>query len=188
MKKKQILTLLIIVSFVLLIASIIFLLHKTREARRLDPLELEDLPREDIIQYIYEKQAKSTNLNFFLIPVFSFFGVVVGLLIYYVMTEDIEKKEKIIEYNTDVILKLLNPQERKVIRKIVEEGGKLQQTEITYMEGFTKVKAHRILESLVQKGILYKEKLGKMRLIKMNNEFYEILKKISLYYFFRFTT
>jgi hypothetical protein len=48
--------------------------------------------------------------------------------------------------------------------------------EITYMEGFTKVKSHRIIEGLVQKGILFKEKMGKMRLIKMNKEFYEILK------------
>ena len=177
MKKKQLLTLLIIISFILLIVSTLFLLQKTRESRRLDPLELEDLPREDIIQYLYERQAKNTNLNFFLIPVFGFFGVVIGLLIYYIMTGDIEKKEKLIEYNTDVILKLLNPQERKVIKKKVDEGGKLQQMEITYMEGFTKVKSHRILENLVKKGILYKEKLGKMRLIKMNDEFYEILKK-----------
>ena len=81
-----------------------------------------------------------------------------------------------IEYNTDVILKLLNPQERKVIKKIVDEGGKIQQMEITYMEGFTKVKSHLILDSLEKKGILYKEKLGKMRLVKMNDEFYEILK------------
>jgi uncharacterized membrane protein len=45
------------------------------------------------------------------------------------------------------------------------------------MEGFTKVRAHRIVEALVSKGILQKEKLGKMRIIRMNNEFYEILKK-----------
>jgi len=59
----------------------------------------------------------------------------------------------------------------------VENNGKLQQIEITYMEGYTKVKAHRIIENLVQKGILTKEKLGKMRLIKMNKDFYEILKE-----------
>ena len=44
------------------------------------------------------------------------------------------------------------------------------------MEGFTKVKAHRIIESLVQKGILEKEKLGKMRQLHLNKDLYEILK------------
>ena len=87
-----------------------------------------------------------------------------------------EKKEKILIQNTQVIMQLLEHEERKVIKKIVENNGKIQQIEITYMEGFTKVRAHRIIESLVQKGILSKEKLGKMRLIKMNPDLYQILR------------
>jgi uncharacterized membrane protein len=133
------------------------------------------MQKDQILQQIYEHQ-NNTPFYFF-IPIFSFFGIVVGALIYYILAGDIEKKEKIIQRNTDVILKLLQSEERKVINKIVENHGKIQQAEITYMEGYTKVKAHRIVESLVKKGIVQKESLGKMRLIKMNDEFYEVLKK-----------
>jgi hypothetical protein len=175
--KKHVVAGLIVVSFILLVLSVLFLLQKTREARMIDPLELEGLPREDIIQYIYEKQAESRPLNVFLLPVIGFFGVLIGLLIYYIMEIDIEKKDKTIEHNAGIILKLLDPNERKVIRKIAEDGGKITQMELTYLEGFTKVKAHRVLESLISKGILTKDKMGKQRIIRMNKEFYMILKE-----------
>lgn len=175
--KKLLIIGLIAISFILLVGSVIFYIDKVRELRKIDPLELEDMAKEDIIQSIYERQAKESTPFYYFIPIFAFFGLVVGALIYYILYGDLEKKDKLIKYNTDVILHLLNPEERRVIKKIVENEGKVQQLEITYMEGYTKVKAHRIIESLAQKGIIQKEKLGKMRLIRMNKEFYELLKE-----------
>lgn len=168
---------LIVASFILLIISVIFFIVKTRDARRLDPVELESMTKEQVLQSIYDRHEKGNTEFYYFIPIFAFFGLAVGALIYYLVEGDIERKDKTIKHNYEVIFQLLNPDERKVIRKIVENQGKLQQIEITYMEGFTKVKAHRVIESLVQKGILTKETLGKMRLIKMNNDLYEILKK-----------
>jgi hypothetical protein len=154
-----------------------FYIDQTKELRKIDPLELEDFSSEQIIQYIYDKQANSPIPFYYFLPIFGFFGIGIGALVYYLMAGDLEKKEVVIKHNTDIIIKLLDPDEQKVIRKIVENEGKLQQIEITYMEGFTKVKSHRIIESLVIKGILNKEKLGKMRLITMNKDLLEILKK-----------
>lgn len=176
-KNKNLIIALIVVSFILLVASVIFYIDQTREARRIDPLEIEDMSKEEIIQFIYERQAKESTPFYYFIPIFAFFGLVVGALIYYMLYGDIEKKNQLIRYNTDVVLRLLDPEERKIIKKIVDDGGKLHQSEITYMEGYTKVKAHRIIESLAEKGIVQKEKLGKMRLIRMNREFYELLKE-----------
>jgi hypothetical protein len=177
MRRKTIIAGLMALSFILLMATVIFFIDKTRDLRRLDPLELEGMTKEDILQTIYEKQAKGSAPFYYFIPLFGFFGAVVGSAIYFITSSDIEKKEKIIRHNTDVILKMLEPEERRVINKIVENEGKVQQAEITYIEGYTKVKAHRIVERLVQKGILTKEAMGKMRLIRINNEIYEILKK-----------
>lgn len=174
-KKRAIIAGLVIASFILLLLSVIFFMNKLRDAKQLDPLELELMDREEILQQIYERQDKTPFYYF--IPLFSFFGIAVGALVYYILSGEVEKKEKVIRHNTDVILKLLQPEERKAISKIVENGGKVQQAELTYMEGFTKVKSHRVVESLVKKGIVQKESLGKMRLIKMNSEFYEVLKK-----------
>ncbi len=176
-KKKLIITALIIASFILLIISVVFFIIKTRDARQIDPLELESMTKEEIIQSIYDRHEKGNNQFYYFIPIFAFFGLGVGALIYYLFEGDIEKKQETIKQNYEIIFNLLNPDERKVLKKIVENSGKIQQIEITYMEGFTKVKAHRIIESLVQKGILTKETLGKMRLIRMNQELYEILKK-----------
>lgn len=175
--KKHVIAGLIVLSFALLILSSVIYISKVRNERQIDPLELESKTKEQIIQYVYEKQATTHLPFYYIIPIFSFFGIVIGALVYYVMNEDLEKKQKTIEYNTEVILKLLNPEERRVIKKIVENSGKIQQVEITYMEGFTKVKSHRIVESLVNKGILFKESMGKMRMIRMNDDFYNILKK-----------
>ncbi|MFH0870595.1 MAG: hypothetical protein V1866_06090 [archaeon] len=176
-KKRIVIASLIVVSFILLVLSVILYIDRTRELRRIDPLELESLSKEQIIQSIYERQAEGTLPFFYFIPIFAFFGIAIGALMYYILGGEIERKEKIIEYDTKVILKLLNPDERRVIEKIVESQGKVQQMEITYLEGFTKVKSHRVLESLVGKGILSKEKMGKMRLIRMNKDFYDILKE-----------
>jgi len=174
--KKIVIVAMIIVSFILLIASILFYIDKTRDFRRIDPLELESMTKDQIIQDIYDRQSKSSMPFYYFIPIFGFFGIVVGALVYYTMSGDLERKEKVLIQNTSVVMQLLEPQERKIIKKIIDNQGKIQQAEITYMEGFTKVKAHRIIESLVQKGILEKEKMGKMRLIHMNRDLYEILK------------
>jgi uncharacterized membrane protein len=173
--KKVIIVSLILLCFILLIGSIIFFIDKARDYRKLDPLELESMTREQIIQSIYERQ-EFTPFYYF-IPIFGFFGIVVGALVYYILNDDIEHKQKTLVQNTSIIMQLLEPTERKVIKKIVENNGKVQQMEITYLEGFTKVKAHRTVESLVQKGIVEKEKLGKMRQLHLNKDLYEILKK-----------
>jgi hypothetical protein len=174
-KKRVVLAGLIIISFILLLGSIIFFMNRLHNLRQLDPLELEAMSKDDILKQINERQV-GTPFYFF-IPIFSFFGIAVGALIYYILSGSLEKKDKVIKHNTDVILKLLAPEERKVISKIVENRGKISQSEITYMEGFSKVKAHRVVISLANKGIVTKETYGKMRMIKMNDEFYEVLKK-----------
>ena len=174
--KKQVMAGLIILSFLLFMLSTILYINNIRTQRQIDPLELETKSKEDIIQYVYEKQSLGHMPFYYIIPIFSFFGIIIGVLVYYVMNEDLEKKQTTIKHNTEIILKLLEPEERKVIKKIVENNGKIQQIEITYMEGFTKVKSHRVVESLVEKQILSKETLGKMRIIRLNKELYDILK------------
>ncbi|MFA6073629.1 MAG: hypothetical protein WC758_05940 [Candidatus Woesearchaeota archaeon] len=176
-KKSTIIASLIFISFILLVISSVFYIQKLRDAKQLDPLTLEEQTKEEIIQSIYERHAQGNSTFYFVIPLFGFFGVVVGASIYFILNQDLEKKDKTIKYNTEVILKLLSPEEKKIVGKLLENDGKLQQAEITYMEGFTKVKAHRITETLVKKGIATKESLGKVRLIRLNSDLYNILKK-----------
>ncbi len=175
MNKKLVLSGLIVVAFILLLVSVMFFITSVRNSRMIDPAQMELLSKEQIIQDIYVRHTTTTPFYYF-IPLFGFFGIVVGALVYFIVSGDVERKTVALHHNTTIIMKLLNPEERKVIQKIVENHGKVQQIEITYMQGYTKVKAHRIIDSLVQKGILTKETLGKMRLIRMNPELYAILK------------
>jgi hypothetical protein len=174
--KKQVLTGMIILSFILMTASVIVYLNNARNYRTLDPLDLEAMTKEQIIQMVYERQTDNHIPNFYFVPIFGFFGLVVGLVVFYLLSSDLEKKDQIIRHDSKILLNLLGPDERKVMRKVLDSNGKLQQVEITYMEGFTKVKAHRIVQTLVEKGILEKEQLGKARLIRMNKDIYAILK------------
>ncbi|MEM3373821.1 MAG: hypothetical protein QXE31_01240 [Candidatus Woesearchaeota archaeon] len=175
-KKKFFVVSIIIISFILLLITIILFFNQIREERKIDITEIELMTKEEIIQYIYNKQAKDHLPFFYLVPLFSFFGILIGLLIYYIMSKDIEKNKEIIQHNGEIILKLLNTDERKVIKKIVENEGKILQMEITYMEGFTKVKSHRIIENLIKKGIVEKSDLGKTKMITLNKDLYHLIK------------
>ncbi len=176
MNRRTPLIMLIIVSFLLLTASASLFLSKTRDLRRLDPVELESMTKDQILQTIYDRQASSAPLNLYFIPIFAFFGLAVGALTYYLVGKDLDKKEESLQHNTKIILHLLNADERKAVERIVELGGTTHQVEITYLPGFTKVKAHRIVETLVAKGVLEKEPRGKMRLLRLHKDLYALLR------------
>jgi hypothetical protein len=175
-KNKTIIAGLIILGFLLLAGSVLFYVDKTREQRRIDPLDLESMTKEDIIQTIYERQTESTPFYYF-IPIFGFFGAIVGASVYFVLSSDLDKKDKTLSNNTGVLLKLLSFEERKIVNKLLDNNGKLHQSEITYMDGYTKVKSHRLVETLIKKGIVKKEIIGKARLIILENDLYDVLKK-----------
>jgi DNA-binding MarR family transcriptional regulator len=63
--------------------------------------------------------------------------------------------------NKNIILKFLNPSERKVMEALIENGGKILQSEITRMKGMTKLKTHRAVTDLEKKGIIVRESYGK---------------------------
>jgi uncharacterized membrane protein len=173
---KRVIIGLIIISLILLITSTILYIQKTHEQRQIDPLELESMQKEDIIQLIYDRQSQSMPL-YYLVPIFTFFGLVIGATIYHIMSSNLEKKEKVIEHNNEVILKLLTGEERNVINTLVEQGGKVRQYELSHLPNLNKVRTHRIILKLEQKGVIEKQKLGKVNNIVLNNELYEFLKK-----------
>ena len=176
MNKKFVISI-IIVSFLLLLASVILYVQNTHELRQLDPLELESMNQADIIQLIYERQSQSSTPLYYLIPVFAFFGLAIGATISHIMSSDLEKKEKAIQHTNKVILKLLTGEERSVVNTLVEQGGKVRQYELSHLPNLNKVRTHRVILKLEQKGIVEKQRLGKVNNIVLNNELYEFLKK-----------
>lgn len=67
----------------------------------------------------------------------------------------------------DIILPLLKIDEKKVIIKLLESGGEMQQNKLAAILGISKVKCTRILHGLVQKNLLNKERHGFTNMVKL---------------------
>ena len=85
------------------------------------------------------------------------------------------KKEDLKINNNSSILKLLNANEKKVVDKIIENKGSALQSEISRMEGMTKLKTHRAVKELGRKGIVKLEQYGKTNKIILTTDIKEVI-------------
>lgn len=58
----------------------------------------------------------------------------------------------------DAVLRVLKDDEKKVIETLVAEGGTMLQKDIRWKTGFSRVKTHRVLYRLAERGIVTAEK------------------------------
>ncbi len=102
------------------------------------------------------------------IPLFIIFGFLLGIGISYLYFE--RKIEAPAKDRSAVVLSFLPPGERRIIAKLIEKKGEVLQSEISRIEGIGKVKAHRIVDKLIRRGILEKEQVGKTNIIRLKKE------------------
>jgi len=122
--------------------------------------------------HIIEGTACSCTLPIpLLIPMFSSFGILVGLISFYLLLPTIEKSKE----EAKNWIELLDPMEREVIKMIIDNEGKITQAKISKEIG--KVKAFRVLEKLKERGIIEKIKERKTNTIKLSDKFGFLLKK-----------
>jgi len=171
----------IIISFALLIISISLYYnyqHDLRQESKLSPESVESMSNEEIVSFLEERRVtEPTFHSFYLLPFIAFIGLLVGTIVYYIMSDKVIQQEASLEKNTKIILKFLTGQERKVIETLLDNEGRVQQYELSHLPNLNKLKTHRILVNLEQKGIIYKEKLGKINKIVLNKELYNVLKE-----------
>ena len=58
----------------------------------------------------------------------------------------------------EVAMRLLEPDEKRVMEAIVEAGGEMLQKDISHETGFSRVKTHRVLMRLIRRGVVTAEK------------------------------
>ena len=122
--------------------------------------------------HIEEGNACSCTLPIpVLIPTFSSLGVFVGSMVYYSMLP-LKKESKITKEDFNLLLDMIGPNEKEIVRKIIENKGKITQSKLS--SRFGKVKTFRVLEDLKKRGIIEKEPYGKTNIIHLN----ENLKKL----------
>ena len=79
--------------------------------------------------------------------------------------------------NKDAILKFLNFNERKVLKRLIEKKGEALQSEISRMEGMDKLKTHRAIRNLELKGIIKTEIYSKTKRIILSKDIKNMMLK-----------
>ncbi|MEM4359450.1 MAG: hypothetical protein QXT45_02880 [Candidatus Bilamarchaeaceae archaeon] len=95
-------------------------------------------------------------------------GVAVGALVFYLMQEKIETKQKESKDNVNILLSFLDPAERKTVDYLVRAKGSAYQSEIGRLEEMNRLKAYRAVKRLKSKGVITIEKNGKARRITLS--------------------
>ena len=101
--------------------------------------------------------------------------IFVGALLFYLFSLKIEKKEKVISKNLEVLSSILDQDENDVLDLIVKHNGEMPQSMIS--KKYDKIKAHRILKKLQEKNIIDLKKEGKNNKVILKKELKEELVK-----------
>ena len=138
-------------------------------------------------------QGKVWDQNYTLLVVLAVVVALLAPLSYYFMSKKVDKhleeNMKLISQiaNTDsndnqsgmqnvekscktVILKFLNYNENRILKKLIENNGSVLQSEISRLPNMGKVKAHRVLKDMEIKGIISIEKYGKTNRITLSED------------------
>lgn len=75
--------------------------------------------------------------------------------------------------NTAMVLKTLKPDERKVVSVLDAHGGAYLQKYITKESGLSRLKTHRLVATLSERGIVQVEKHGNTNQVTLAEWFYE---------------
>ncbi len=113
---------------------------------------------------------KSIESTLYLTIIIILVGILIGIAVYYFMEDEVDKKENIIKSNSEIVLNFLNKDEKDIINKILQNGGEIKQYELTHSLNKDKVRIHRALNSLEKKGIIMKERLGKVNRIYLDKD------------------
>ena len=91
--------------------------------------------------------------------------------------KDIDVKDKSIENKAvttqeasiEIALRLLESDEKRVVKVLVDAKGSILQKEISWKTGFSRVKTHRILVRLIRRGVVTSEKYYNTNKITLSN-------------------
>ena len=75
--------------------------------------------------------------------------------------------------NTAVVLKTLKPEERSIVNALDAHGGTYLQKYITREAGLSRLKTHRVVAALSERGIVQVEKYGNTNQVKLAKWFHD---------------
>jgi uncharacterized membrane protein len=160
--KKLIISIIILVSFLYTVFTINQIFAKSTSADFCPLAGASECPHKQQLDFLIGA-----------IPLVASIAVIAGALTYYLMAGRIETTQKTLKSNTEVLLKFLSPEERKLVNLLIENNGKIMQAELTRLPGMSKLKSHRTVQKLIDRGVIEKDRLGKTNIVKFTKEIKE---------------
>ncbi|MBS3061070.1 MAG: hypothetical protein J4215_00645 [Candidatus Diapherotrites archaeon] len=149
------------------ISGFIILLSIIGLAFYLPDLILQTNPTVCTINGVCEHEQR-LNLLTEMVPVFILAGIVIGAAVFFFMSSRLDTQQKDLKKVTDALVQFLGKDEKLVVQKLLENDGKVLQAEVSHIEGIGKLKSHRIIQRLMDRGVIERETYGKTNIIKLN--------------------
>ncbi|MFW6273078.1 MAG: helix-turn-helix transcriptional regulator [bacterium] len=132
-----------------------------------------------LITYLNEKilcnlECRQKNEVILILILLSLFGLFVGSIIYYFVSEKHRKEIIKISKDASATLDFLEPDMKKIINVLIKRKGKATQSEITKDTKINKVKVSRDLLKLEEKKIIKKIPNGMTNTISLSEELQEL--------------
>ncbi len=160
--KKLVLGIFAIVAFLYAVSTVAVLLSNASNTDFCPASGTEDCPHKQELDFLVGA-----------LPLIASIAIVAGAGAYYLMAGKVEGKQKAAKSTAEVLLKFLNPDERKLVNLLIENDGKVLQAELTRLPGMSKVKSHRIVQRLMDRGVIEKDSLGKTNIVGFTKEIKE---------------
>ncbi len=106
-------------------------------------------------------------------------GLLYGRVVVLKSSEDqlsVQQQETFGSAEFEDILKVLKPDERLVVELLLKNGGKMLQRDIRWEAGFSRLKTHRVITRLIERGIVKKMPMGNTNQIILEDW---LIKRIS---------
>ena len=177
--RKLVIGILVISGFLLALFLVMFYLENEQDKRmesKIEPGDIYEMPLEDIESYLIQRQETQTSRFLFIIPLIGLAGILSGTIVYSLFDEKINNQDKKEKKTKQIMMDLFSKPEQEVIRLAINNNGTVPQYNITHLDGMDKVKTHRLIISMENKGIIVKKRIGKVNHIELKSDLYEALK------------
>ncbi len=114
-----------------------------------------------------------------MIIILSSLGFFVGGLVYFILSEKYTKEKEELIFDARAALNFLEREQRIIVEALLAHRCGMFQSEITNATGIHKVKVHRLIKKMVDKGLVSVQIKGKRRLIKLAGELCKLTGSIS---------
>ncbi|MFP4423984.1 MAG: helix-turn-helix transcriptional regulator [Candidatus Woesearchaeota archaeon] len=104
----------------------------------------------------------------------SLFGLFVGSMLYYFISERYRREIRRINKDVNASLAFLEPDMRRIVESIIMRAGAATQADITKDTQLSRVKISRAISKLEQKGIVEKSQNGMTNIISLRKDLKEL--------------